>query len=91
MSETDVLPELEQIGGAALRGEGLSFSGGCGSCLRQVAEDRGGVYRDFAEVTDADIVAALNTLRDQLRTVAWCGLTKLQADFRMENEVNCGP
>jgi len=93
VSETDVLPELKQIVGALLFAAKGSLSlADVRRCLRQVAEDRGGVYRDFAEVTDADILAALGILRDQVRDLRiGVQINEVAGGFRMENEVNCGP
>ncbi len=93
MSETEVLPELKQIVGALLfAAKGSISPADVRRCLRQVAEDRGGVYRDFAEVSDADILAALGLLRDQLREMrVGVQINEVAGGFRMENEVNCGP
>lgn len=93
MSETEVLPELKQILGALLfAAKGTVSLSEVRRCLRQVAEDRGGVYRDFSEVAEKDIVAALDQLRDQLRESHFgMHINELAGGYRMENDANCGP
>ncbi|HMP76524.1 MAG TPA: SMC-Scp complex subunit ScpB [Kiritimatiellia bacterium] len=93
MSETDVLPELKQIVGAILfAAKGSVSPGEIRRCLKQVAEERGGVYRDFAEVSEKDVLAAIELLRDHARE-ARIGLhvNEVAGGFRMENDSNCGP
>lgn len=93
MSETEVLPELKQIVGALLfAAKGSVSPSDIRRCLRQVAEERGGVYRDFAEVSEKDVVGAIEMLREHVREArVGVHINEVAGGYRMENDVNCGP
>lgn len=93
MSETEVLPELKQIIGALLfAAKGTVSAADIRRCLKQVAEDRGGVYRDFAELTEKDVVAALESFRRELEGARLgVNIADVANGFRMENDAACGP
>lgn len=91
--ETGVLPELKQIVGAMLfAAKGSVSPGDIRRCLKQVADERGGSYRDFAEVSEKDVLAAIDELRVRVRE-ARIGLNihEVASGYRMENDANCGP
>lgn len=93
MLETDVLPELKQIIGALLfAAKGTVSVADIRRCLKQVAEDRGGVYRDFAELSDKDVADALELFRRDLDAARLgVNVAEVANGFRMENDVACGP
>lgn len=93
MSETEVLPELKQIIGALLfAAKGTVSAADIRRCLKQVAEDRGGVYRDFAELTEKDVLAALDAFRRELDSARLgVNVADVANGFRMENDAACGP
>jgi segregation and condensation protein B len=93
VSETNVLPELAQIVGAMLfAAKGPVSPDDVRRCLRQVAEERGGIYRDLAEAPEQDILAAIEQVRERLREARiGVHVNEIAAGFRMENDANCGP
>lgn len=93
MTETHVLPELKQIIGAMLfAAKGSVSPGDIRRCLKLVAEERGGPYKDFAEVTEKEVVAAMEALREQLREAhAGVHINEVASGYRMENDADCGP
>ncbi|MCS6771320.1 MAG: SMC-Scp complex subunit ScpB [Kiritimatiellae bacterium] len=93
MTGATVLPELRQIIGALLfAAKGPIGAGEIRRCLRQVAEERGGSYRDFAELSEEDILRVIMEVREQLRE-ARLGIVinEIASGFRMENDPACGP
>ncbi len=93
MSETEVLPELKQIVGAMLfAAKGSVSPADVRRCLREIAEERGGAYRDFVEVSEKDIAATIEELRIQVREARiGIHINEVASGFRMENDANCGP
>ena len=93
MSDTQVLPELKQIVGALLfAAKGSVSPSDIRRCLRQVAEERGGAYKDFASLGEAEIVAAVEQLRNDLRAACvGVHINEVASGYRMENDANCGP
>jgi segregation and condensation protein B len=93
VTETHVLPELKQIIGAMLfAAKGSVSPGDIRRCLKLVAEERGGPYKDFAEVTEKEVVAAMEALREQLREAhAGVHINEVASGYRMENDADCGP
>ena len=93
MSDTQVLPELKQIVGALLfAAKGSVSPSDIRRCLRQVAEERGGAYKDFASLGEAEIVAAVEGLRNDLRAACvGVHINEVASGYRMENDANCGP
>jgi segregation and condensation protein B len=93
VSEINVLPELSQIVGAMLfAAKGPVSISDVRRCLKQVAEERGGMYRDFAEASDQVILEAIADVRERLRE-ARIGIlvNEIGSGFRMENDSTCGP
>ncbi len=93
MDEIEVLPEVKQIAGALLFAAKIPLTAGeIRKTLRQVAEIRGGAARDFAEVSEADIRAALEQLgRDLEAARVGVHLVEVANGYRLQNDVNCGP
>ncbi len=93
MSDTQVLPELKQIVGALLfAAKGSVSLADIRRCLRQVAEERGGAFKDFAEVGEADLRTAVGGLQGDLRASRLgIHLNEVAGGYRMENDANCGP
>lgn len=93
MSETEILPELKQIVGAMLfAAKGSVSPGDIRRCLKQVAEERGGPYRAFAEVSERDLHAAIEELRAQVRDARiGVHINEVASGYRMENDATCGP
>lgn len=93
MSETEVLPEIKQIVGAMLfASKGPLAPADIRRCLKQVAEERGGAYRDFAELSETDLLSVIEELRAHLREIRLgVVVNEVAGGFRMENEASCGP
>lgn len=88
-----VLPELKQIVGALLfAAKGTVSLADIRRCLQQTAQERGGVYRDFASVTEPEIAAAVEAVKVSL-IEARTGFVvqEVAGGFRLENEPSCGP
>ncbi len=93
MSEVDIIPELKQIVGAMLFAakEPVSVEH-----MQQVfaatAEQYGGITKDFAEVTEELLTAAVADLDQSLRTNA-TGLhvREVAHGYRLANDTGCGP
>jgi segregation and condensation protein B len=93
MEDIEVLPEVKQIAGALLFASKLPLTAlEIRKVLRQVAEIRGGVARDFAEVSEADIRAAMDQLRRDLDAArVGVHVVEVANGYRLQNDVNCGP
>ena len=93
MEEIEVLPEVKQIAGALLFASKLPLTAlEIRKVLRQVAEIRGGAARDFAEVSEADIRAAMEQLRRDLDAArVGVHVVEVANGYRLQNDVNCGP
>ena len=93
MDEIEVLPEVKQIAGAMLFASKLPLTAAeIRKVLKQVAELRGGAAKDFAELSEADIRAALDQLgRDLEAAHAGVHLVEVANGYRLQNDVNCGP
>ena len=93
MDEIEVLPEVKQIAGAMLFASKLPLTAAeIRKVLKQVAELRGGATKDFAELSEADIRAALDQLgRDLEAARAGVHLVEVANGYRLQNDVNCGP
>lgn len=88
-----VLPELKQIVGALLfAAKGTVSLADIRRCLQQTAQERGGVYRDFASLTESEIAAAVEAVKISL-IEARTGFVvqEVAGGFRLENEPSCGP
>lgn len=93
MSSTNILPELKEIIGALL------FAGKEPLTVQQIrkvllntAETEKGPAADFAQVSPADIRAAVDTFALELEQ-AHLGfvVTEVAKGFRLENKSSCGP
>ncbi|MDI6775536.1 MAG: SMC-Scp complex subunit ScpB, partial [Verrucomicrobiota bacterium] len=92
MSEPETLPELKQILGALVLGADRSLSvKEMRQCLKDVAEQAGGVARAFKDVKESDIRAALDQLGRQVLE-ARCGfaLAEVANGFRFQSDPSCG-
>jgi len=93
MSEIEVLPELKQIIGAMLFVNKLPLTvAEMRKVFQQVGEIRGGMFKDYAKVTEADLRAALELLNQELeRAKIGVRLAEVANGYRLENEAKCGP
>jgi segregation and condensation protein B len=88
MTDIQVLPELKQIIGALIFGAKTPVTlAEMKRTLQQVAEHEGGPYKDFGQVSDDDIAAALDSLRRDL-DASHCGIhvAEVANGYRMEND-----
>lgn len=92
MSDVQVLPELKQIVGALLFGAKQPLSAAeIRRVMQQVAEIHGGSTRDYARVSEADVVAALEQLKaDLAEKRAGIHVSEVAGGYRLENDVTCG-
>jgi len=93
MSDVLVLPELKQVVGALLFGARKPLTpGDIRRVLQQVAENNGGPYKDYAEITKEEIEKAIRELRNDLIPLR-TGFTvnEIAKGYRLENDVECGP
>jgi segregation and condensation protein B len=93
MEEIEVLPEVKQIAGALLFAAKLPLSAAeIRKVLRQVAETRGGAAKDFAEVSEADVHAAVDQLRRDLEAAhVGVHVVEVANGYRLQNDLHCGP
>lgn len=92
MEDVDVIPELKQIIGALLFAARAPISSAemC-RVLHQAAEGRTGPAKDFAEVTEADVVAAIEQLRrDLAANHIGVHVAEVANGYRLQNDANCG-
>ncbi len=92
MDPIDVIPELKQIVGALLYASRTPITlGDIRKTLKLVAETGTGAVKDFGEVGEADVRAALEQLQRDLH--AGCvgvQVVEVANGFRMQNDVSCG-
>jgi segregation and condensation protein B len=93
MSEVLVLPELKQVVGALLFGARKPLTpGDIRRVLQQVAENHGGPYKDYTEITTEDVENAIQELRNDLVPLrAGFTVNEIAKGYRLENDVECGP
>ena len=92
MSKIEVLPEVKEILGAMLFASKIPVSSGqMRKVLKQVGEDRGGAYADFATLKEAEIKKVVEDLARELEQRG-IGLTiaEVAGGYRLENNVRCG-
>jgi segregation and condensation protein B len=92
MSDIQVLPELKQIIGALVFGAKTPVTlAEIKRVLKQVAEGEGGPYKDFGEVADDDIAAAIDALkRDMESAKLGVHVAEVANGLRMQNDGSCG-
>lgn len=93
MSAVEVILELRQLVGAMLFGakQPLSVSD-IQRTLKQVAEERPEVGKDFAAATAADISTALSSLQQDLADRRYgLKIVEVAAGYRLVNDPRCGP
>lgn len=93
MSNVDILPELKEIVGAMLfvARQPLTLAD-LRRVLAQVAETQGGITKDFARATEADLAAAVQQLKtDLIERRVGLEINEVANGFRLENNPMCGP
>jgi len=93
MSNVDLLPELKEIVGAMLfvARQPLTLAD-LRRVLAQVAETQGGITKDFARATEADLAAAVQQLKvDLIERRVGLEINEVANGFRLENNPLCGP
>lgn len=92
MSDVEVLPELKEIVGAVLFAARQPVSvDRLHEVFGQAAERIGGVARDYAAVTKADIAAAVDALRADLdRAGVGIRIAEVAQGYRLESPPACG-
>jgi segregation and condensation protein B len=93
MTEVAVLPEIKQIIGAMLFVNKQPLTAAeMRKVFVQVAEGRTDAMKDFAKVSEKDILEALEQLKaDLAERHTGIHLTEMAGGFRLENDANCGP
>lgn len=93
MSEVEVLPELKQIVGALLFVAKAPVPvAEMRRVLQQVAEAKGGPYRDFASVSEKELRTVMEQLqRDLEQARAGIHVAEVANGFRLQNDAACGP
>lgn len=93
MDEVEILPELKEIVGAMLFGARQPVSiADIRRVLKQVAEEEGGVAKDFARAGEEDIRGAVDELKRALAACkAGVQVVEVAHGFRLVNDANCGP
>ncbi len=92
MSQVEVLPELKEIVGAILfAAKSPVQAAQILQTLGQCAEKFGGVAKDYAAATEADVAAALTALREELeRGHTGLRVVEVAHGYRLENIPSCG-
>lgn len=93
MSDVEILPELKEIIGAMLfvARQPLTL-GDLKRVMAQVAETQGGITKDYAKASEADLGAALQQLKtDLIERKVGLEISEVANGFRMENNALCGP
>ena len=92
MTDVDVLPEIKQILGALLFASKDPLAASeMKKVIKEVAEKKGGSFKDYAEISDADVKAALEQLRQDLEQARLgVHLIEVAKGYRLQNDVNCG-
>lgn len=92
MSDVEVLPEIKQILGALLFASKDPLSSSeMKKVIKEVAEKKGGTYKDYAEVTDGDVKSALGQLKQDLEQARLgVHLIEVAKGYQLQNDVNCG-
>ncbi|MDZ4199394.1 MAG: SMC-Scp complex subunit ScpB [Kiritimatiellia bacterium] len=93
MNETERLPELKEIIGAIVfAARDPVTAPQIVAVLHRTAERHGGIARDFAAATEADVQAALEALKiDYLQGRSGVQVVEIAKGFRLENQPSCGP
>ncbi len=93
MGEIEVIPELKQIVGALLFGAKQPLTlAEMRRVLGQTAEVWGGVTKDFAKASEADLKAAVEQLKADLAgQKLGIHVSEVANGYRLENDVSCGP
>jgi len=93
MSEVEVLPEVKEILGAMLFASKIPVSPGqMRKVLKQVGEDRGGAYADFATLKESEIKKVMEDFKRELEQRGiGITITEVAGGYRFENIVRCGP
>ena len=93
MSRIDVLPELRQLMGAMLFAAKKPLTAAeIRRVLQQVAEQRGGPYRDYAKLKPKEIEDAVRALGQELgESRLGFQINEMAKGFRLENDAACGP
>ena len=91
-AEVEVIPELKQIIGALLYASKTPVTAGdIRKTLQQVAETGTGAVKDFGEVSEADVRAALAQLKHDLETNhVGIHMAEVANGFRLQNDASCG-
>jgi segregation and condensation protein B len=93
MTNADILPELKEIVGAMLfvARQPLTLAD-LKRVLAQVAETQGGITKDYARATEADLAAAVQQLKvDLIERKVGLEINEVANGFRLENNPLCGP
>ena len=93
MSDIEILPELKEIIGAMLfvARQPLTLAD-LRRVMAQVAETQGGITKDYARATEADLVAAVQQLKvDLIERRVGLEINEVANGFRLENNPLCGP
>ncbi|HOW98667.1 MAG TPA: SMC-Scp complex subunit ScpB [Kiritimatiellia bacterium] len=93
MSDVEILPELKEIIGAMLfvARQPLTLAD-LKRVMGQVAETQGGITKDYARASEADLAAALQQLKtDLVEKKVGLEINEVANGFRMENNALCGP
>ncbi len=93
MSDVDVLPELKEIVGAVLFAAKQPVTlDQLAELFPQTADQHGGIAKDYASATRADVEAALAAFRADLeRARLGLSVVEVAGGFRLENRAACGP
>ncbi|MDP6525400.1 MAG: SMC-Scp complex subunit ScpB [Kiritimatiellia bacterium] len=92
MSNSDVLPELKQILGAMIFGADRPIGiPEMLRCLKDVAENKGGEMKVFAEVNKKDVQAAVDSFAADVENArVGFSLGQVAGGYRLQSDSSCG-
>jgi len=93
MSDIEVLPELKEIIGSLLFAAKKPVTAKeIRKTLMETGKSYGGLYGQFASLTENDILAATEELKVELvQGSTGLSIADVAGGFRLQNEINCGP
>ncbi len=93
MSDVDKLPELKQIVGSMLFAAKVPITPKqVRRVFLQVAELRGGMFADFADIKEKQITAILDEINEDLKKMGiGFSIHEVATGIRFQNDIVCGP
>ena len=93
MSEIEILPELKEIIGSLLfAAKKPVTTKDIQKALVETGKHYGGLYEQFAGLTESDILASIEGLKvDLIQGSTGLSIADVAGGFRLQNEINCGP